>query len=171
MPMLTDPPPAWRVSVTHTSICMVRHQMSPEPRTCHLMIGRSSSSACMRLISALSELQVPYLRLFSATRLPSPAQHWRHIHMLRLTPTRMHAGCKPHACKPSSYIRSKPLALGRCRNIYYAEYVPDANVLRLAESGGVVSTNTSSLPISEACPSHGRFLCLTPSERGLHVQV
>jgi hypothetical protein len=84
-----------RVCDTHTSICMERDQMSPQPRPRHLMIGRWSSSACMSLIGtylcsarATSTLSSPILG-------KAATQHWRHIHMLRLTPTRVHTVCKP----------------------------------------------------------------------------
>jgi hypothetical protein len=81
-----------RVCDTHTSICMERHQMSPEPRPRHLMIGRWSSSACMSLISALLELHVPYPRLFSAKRLPSIGDTFTCFGLHR---PGLHTVCKP----------------------------------------------------------------------------
>jgi hypothetical protein len=102
-----------RVCDTHTSICMERDQMSPQPRPRHLMIGRWSSSACMSLIGtylcsarATSTLSSPILG-------KAATQHWRHIHMLRLTPTRVayRLQATMHAShRITHYSRVSPLA-------------------------------------------------------------
>jgi hypothetical protein len=153
-----------RVCDTHTSICMERHQMSPEPRPRHLMIGRWSSSACMSLISALLELHVPYPRLFSAKRLPSIGDTFTCFGLHR-------PGCIPsashHACKPSDYTLLSSVSLGRCRNTAsYAEYVPDAIYITTCREEWC-----SCLPTSRLCLSvrHARatsaFYPYTPGTR------
>jgi len=152
-----------RVCDTHTSICMERDQMSPQPRPRHLMIGRWSSSACISLIGtylysarATSTLSSPILG-------KAATQHWRHIHMLRLTPTRVHTVCKPPCMQAIGlHTTLKFLPWQMSQHCFLRGICPRCNRLRLAESGGVVSTNKSSLPISEACPSHIRLFSLHP---------
>lgn len=86
--------------------------MPPKPRTRLIMTGRSSKyqpHSSPRAVILVYSRQSGY-----------PAQHWRHLHMLRLTPTRIaYRSASHHACKPSSCL----LALGGCRNTTsHAEY-------------------------------------------------
>jgi hypothetical protein len=98
--------------------------------------------------------------------------------MLRLTPTRIAYLCTVlqatmHASHRVYILLSRSLSslLANVATLS-TRNVPDADILPLAESGGVVSsTNKSSLPINDTCPSHILFPVLTPPERGLHVHV
>ena len=109
-----------------------------------------------------------YPRLFSAKRLPSPALETP-SHASAYTDQDRIPFCKP-PCMQAIELPTRPWRMSQHdfsrgispMRIYY--HLPRAVVVCL-------STNKSSLPINDTCPSHMRSSILTPPERGLHVQV
>jgi hypothetical protein len=70
------------------------------------------------------------------------------------------------------HTTTESLSLSFLADVATTRNVPDAEILPFAESDGVVSsTNKSSLPINDTCPSHNLVSVLTPPERGLYVQM
>jgi hypothetical protein len=122
----------------------------------------------------MSLISAPPSTLSSSILGKAATQHWRHIHMLRLTPTRIAYLCTVlqatmHASHRAYILLICSLAW-QMSQYFSTRNVPDADILPLAESDGAVpSTNKSSLPINDTCPSHIVCSILTPPERGLHV--
>jgi hypothetical protein len=119
------------------------------------MIGQSCCSTDMSLKPGLLELHVPYPRLFSAKRPPSPALE-THSHASAYTDQDAYRSASHHARKPSSYMLASYSPLANVATLLPTDY-PRCNIFTTCRE-------VCCLPTSRLCLSvrHARATLVFP---------